>query len=352
MIGGQLAERAQRLLAERVGFVVATVVRAQHPTSVHPGDTALVFADGTIEGFVGGTCAQASVRLHAARVLETGEPLLLRLVPEPEPAAEGEAGAGEVGTSAGGRGASDVRAGAAEPVVEGVAIAHNPCLSGGALDVFLEPLLPAPRLVILGEAPIALALERLASAAGYTVARESAGAPAPRPDDAACVVASHGRDEEAALSAALTAGVPYVALVASARRGAAVAASLDLPDALRTRLHVPAGLAIGARTPVEVAISILAQIVAEQRTQPAALAVHPAKAATDATTRRLDAIGTPADARAASAVTTAIDPVCGMEVAVTEATPSIDAPGGRAYFCCEGCRTTFAAQPAADQHVR
>src|SRR3954470_15666643 len=111
MIKGELAGRMQRLLSERSPFVTATVVRALHPTSVRPGDAAIVLADGTIDGFVGGVCAQASVRLQSARVLETGEAVLLRLLP----------GAGE------------------DTEVDGVVVAHNPCLSGGSLEIFLDP---------------------------------------------------------------------------------------------------------------------------------------------------------------------------------------------------------------------
>src|SRR6188472_2947145 len=108
-------------------FVKATVVRAAKPTSVRPGDSAVILADGAIDGFVGGVCAQASVRLHAARALETGEPVLLRLVP----------GNGSDGAA------------------DGVVVAHNPCLSGGALEIFLEPHLPPPRVAIAGDTPIA-----------------------------------------------------------------------------------------------------------------------------------------------------------------------------------------------------
>ncbi len=223
-------------------FVVATVVRAQRPTSVRPGDTAVVRADGSIEGFVGGVCAEDSVRLHALRALETGEALLLRLVPEP----------GD------------------EVAEEGAVVAHNPCLSGGGLEIFLEPKLPAPVLAVVGDAPVARALAALGPGVGFDVAA------APGPGDAALVVASHGRDEEGALVAALTAGVPYVGLVASARRGAAVRAALDVDDALRARLHTPAGLDIGARTAAEIALSILAQIVQERR----ALGPAPAAAVT------------------------------------------------------------------------
>ena len=237
--------------------------------------------DGAIEGFVGGVCAQASVRLYAARALESGDALLLRLVP----------------------GLSDSE----DATQEGVVVSHNPCLSGGALEIFLEPQLAAPRIVIAGDTPIARALATVASAAGYDVARDAE----PLGSDAALVVASHGSEEEAALARALVAGVGYVGLVASKKRGAAVRDSLDVPDALRALIHTPAGLDIGARTPADIAISILAQIVAERT----------------------------AHAPAPAPVTTAIDPVCGMEVVVSDATPSLDG----AYFCCDGCRTAFAA---------
>jgi xanthine dehydrogenase accessory factor len=282
MITGELARRMERLRAERAPFVAATVVRAARPTSVRPGDSALVLADGTIEGFVGGVCAQASVRLYAARALETGEAILLRLLPG---AARGEEPAGP----------------------DGVVVAHNPCLSGGSLEILLEPQLAAPRMVIAGDTPIARALAEVAAAAGYEVARDAE----PQASDAALVVASHGEGEEAVLVRALEAGVGYVALVASPRRGAAVVESLDLDAALRGMVHTPAGLDIGARTAAEVAISILAEIVA-------ARTAHPPETAT------------------------AIDPVCGMEVAVTDATPSLAAGGGRVYFCGHGCRATYA----------
>ena len=237
MIAGALARTAERLREGGEPYVHATVVRAQHPTSVHAGDAAIVHPDGTVDGFVGGHCALESVRLHAEQVLATGEPLLLRIVPVPEE----------------------------EEPPEGVVVAHNPCLSGGAFEVFLEPWLPAPRLVIVGAAPMARALADLGRAAGYEVVADGE----PQPGDAAVVVASHGVGEEEALTRALEAGVPYVALVASHRRGAAVRAALDVPEELRERVHVPAGLDIGARTPVEVAVSILAQLIAERGSHPA-----------------------------------------------------------------------------------
>jgi xanthine dehydrogenase accessory factor len=220
---------------KRVPYVQATVVRAARPASVQVGATAEVLGDGTIEGFVGGHCAEPSVRLHALRALETGEPLLLRIEP----------GDGD-----------------SEPT-EGAVTVHNPCISGGALEIFLEPRLPPPRIHILGDTPIARALAGLSGGMGYDVVHVAGGEVSPVPDDAAVVVASHGRDEEQALETALATGVAYVGLVASRKRGAAVLAALDAPDV--ERVHTPAGLDIGARTPQEIALSILAQLVETRR---------------------------------------------------------------------------------------
>jgi xanthine dehydrogenase accessory factor len=219
-----------------VPFVQATVVRAGKPASVRAGATALVLGDGTIEGFVGGHCAEPSVRLHALHALETGDALLLRIEP----------GTGD------------------EAAVDGAITVHNPCISGGALEIFLEPHLPKARVHVVGDTPIAIALTELGGSLGYDVVATATGDIDPSIDDAAVVDASHGRDEEPALSAALDAGVPYVGLVASRKRGAAVLASLTVSDDDRARVHTPAGLDIGARTPHEIALSILAEIVAER----------------------------------------------------------------------------------------
>jgi xanthine dehydrogenase accessory factor len=235
MIAERLAGRAAALQAERVPYVQATVVRAARPASVQVGATALVLPDGAIEGFVGGHCAEPSVRIHALRVLETGEPLLLRIEP-----GDGDGAA-----------------------VDGAVTVHNPCISGGALEIFLEPRLPAARVHVVGDTPIAVALTELGRGLGYDIVTKEE----PTAEDLAVVVASHGRDEEPALATALDLGVPYVGLVASRKRGAAVVASLEVSDDDKARVHTPAGLDIGARTPEEIALSILAEIVATRRRQ-------------------------------------------------------------------------------------
>jgi xanthine dehydrogenase accessory factor len=291
MMRPDLARRADALVAERTPFVVATVVRAQHPTSVRPGDSGIVLGDGTIEGFVGGACAETSVRLQALRVLETGEALLLRIVPEGDEAAE----------------------------AEGAMVVPNPCLSGGALEIFLEPRLPAPRIAVVGDTPIGHALVSIGERLGYEIAL-TPDAPEDTSDDVALVVASHGREEEDALASGLAAGIPYVGLVASRKRGAAVIEELaarGVPADRLKRLRTPAGLDIGAKTAEEIALSILAEIVAT-RTQHVT----------------------------AAAATSAVDPVCGMTVAVSEASITAEHEGRSVYFCCDGCRQAFESDPA------
>jgi xanthine dehydrogenase accessory factor len=138
---------------------------------------------------------------------------------------------------------------------------------------------------------------------------------------AALVVASHGRGEEPALTAALRLGVPYVGLIASRIRGAGVLASLDVTDEQRSRVHSPAGLDIGARTAAEIALSVLTELVAERR----AAERHAPPAAASAG---------------------AIDPVCGMTVAAVDSSPHLTVDGTTTWFCCAGCRTAFVEDPA------
>ena len=206
-----LRERMARLDAERVPYVHAVVVRAQVPTSAKAGDDALVLGDGVIEGFVGGRCAESSVRVAALDTLAQRAPMLLRVLPEGE---------------------------APFPDSHGARVVVNPCLSGGALEIFLEPKLPPPLVCVAGSSPVADALLELGSVLGYEVRRGTAvdaGA-------TAVVVASHGTDELPVLRAALEADVPYVALVASRRRGAGVLDELGLGPA-RARPDQHAGRA-------------------------------------------------------------------------------------------------------------
>jgi xanthine dehydrogenase accessory factor len=283
-----VSARADELQAAGVAFVEATVVRCAAPTSARPGDRAIVLGDGTVHGFVGGSCADATVRLQALHALETGEPVLLRILPGTED------GPGE------------------EP---GTVVVANPCLSGGALELFLEPHVPAPRVAVTGESPIARALAELAGTLGFQ-ARLGAHAEA---GDFAAVVASLGHDDEEAVRRGLDAGCEYVGLVASRPRGAAVLDALradGVPEEDVARVRTPAGLEIGARTHAEIALSILAELVAVRR---------------DRTV--------PAAGGGWQAPRTAVDPVCGMTVVVGPDTPR----AGEVAFCGEGCRKAWLA---------
>ncbi len=285
-----LEVRAEEFAAARRPFVRAAVVRVERPTSAKPGDRALISADGTIDGFVGGVCAESTVRLQALRLLESGESTLLRITPA------------AVGTV---------------QFRDGLTEVANPCLSGGTVEIFLEAVLPAALLHVHGDTPVARALARVGAALDYDV-RPTTEPDAPiAPDTAAVVAASHGRDEGAVLSAALLAGVPYVGLLASRRRGPTVVAGLDVPEHDRARVHTPAGLDIGAAGPAEIALSILAEII---HTRP----------------RR---------AAAVDAVPSATDPVCGMSVAVAATSLQLEHAGTTWYFCNPTCRERFAEDP-------
>lgn len=233
MVSAELLAHADSLRAGRHPFVLATVVRARRPTSAKPGDAALLLPDGTMEGVVGGDCAGDTVREQSARLLGTGRSALLRITPEAR----------------------------WDQHEEGVIVVENPCLSGGTLDIFLEAHLPPALVVVFGDAPVARALRAIGRAIGYEMVCGDRQAALPT-DTVAVVVATHGHDEQSLLRAALSAGVGYVGLIASRRRGAALLATLGLSEAESARVHTPAGLDIGARTPAEIAISVFAELIA------------------------------------------------------------------------------------------
>ncbi|GAA3845718.1 XdhC family protein [Sphaerisporangium flaviroseum] len=295
MVSG-IPARMRELVADRVPFVHAVVVRAQFPTSVSAGDDAIILPDGSIEGFVGGQCAENSVRTAALGALEDGHTVLLRVLPEGE---------------------------REFPASPGAQVVVNPCLSGGALEIFLHPLLPPPVIWVVGDSPIAEALAGLAGHLDLAVRR---GSDAEGPVGVtAAIVSSHGRGEAAAIRAALDAGVGFIGLVAGRRRGTAVLAQMDLTEAERRRIHSPAGLEIGARTASEIALSILAQIVAAIRTEELTAAAAAWRPGT-----------------AAGAGAQVVDPVCGMTVTVSPDTPHLLVDGEDVWFCGPGCRQRHA----------
>lgn len=300
-----IADRAKQLLYERKPFVHATVVRAQPPTSARAGDEAILLADGTIEGFVGGECAQNSVRKAALGALQAGESVLLRVLPD-----------------------GDVHF----PDAPGACVVVNPCLSGGALEIFLTPQFPAPLVRICGATPIAESLAKVCEVLGYEVRRDGGcdipGSHRSSPPDetfdgaTAVVIATHGGAEAETVRAALDAGVGYVGLVASRVRGASVLDSLGLDPADRAKVHTPVGIPIGAKTPAEIAVSIAAEVIAGVRREGLPVAPRP------------------------DVPTTTVDPVCGMTVSIGPDTPHLRSGGQIHWFCCPGCRSRFVAARA------
>ncbi|HEU5432027.1 MAG TPA: XdhC family protein, partial [Thermomicrobiales bacterium] len=270
----EVFEAARRRAAAGEPFVLATVVRCTPPASARPGAKAVIGADGAFDGWVGGSCAQPVVLREARQALAAGAPRLLRLGGTPS-------------------GAS----------LDGVVEHPMACHSGGALEIFLEPVLPTPRLIAIGDSPICGALVDLGRALGYetSLIRDGAGAieaeaaatlrlvDASAADRVFIVVATMGVDDEAALTVALASQASYVALVASPKRAAIVRDYLrqsGVPADRIDRLNAPAGLDLGAQTPAEIALSILAEIVqtradrsrAMQAASPAACAVVAAAA--------------------------------------------------------------------------
>ena len=329
------------LRREGQSFALATVVARRAPVSAHLGDRAIVFADGRMEGFVGGACSREIIRQQGLDALKTRCSRLVSIRPD----------------------AADSGPATGEHVVVPMT-----CVSEGAIDVYVEPFVQARRLFVVGATPVADSLARLARAMNYDVVRvvlgpeqrdiehaqrdieqEAAalGASVVTLDaletalrdnaaggaDLAAVVASQGHYDEEALESILRCGVPYVGLVASRTRGAAVRAMLEkraVPGVATIRN--PAGVDLGARTPPEVALSILAEIVK----------THP-----DGTRMAAAVAANAPPATAPPAPATAVDPVCGMSVAVASARHTAALDGVTYYFCCAGCRGKFLDAPGA-----
>jgi xanthine dehydrogenase accessory factor len=299
--------------------VLATVVRVEAPTSAHPGDKAVITADGRLQGWVGGSCSEPLVKREALRALAEGTPRLVRII--------GDAGRPQ------------------ERRRSGELTMGTTCPSGGSLDIFIEPRLPKPLLMVFGGSPAAHALLQMGALAGFRTCAVHPGAradefpgadvvfsdfdlaPAAIGADSWAVVASMGHYDEEALEAALAHPELEVALVASARRSAAVRAVLrerGLPAATLARIRTPAGQARGA-TQEEIALFALADLVlTRRRAAPRRQAAAPVEA---------------------EAPRFALDPVCGMTVQLP-ARHELSVGGESYAFCCAGCQQSFEAEPS------
>ena len=279
--------------------MLATVVRCEAPTSARPGDKAVITEDGRLRGWIGGSCSEPVVRREALRALEEGTPRLVHIVGDSEIKQSRTGGEMTIGTT---------------------------CPSGGSLDIFIEPQLPKPLLLVFGDSPAASTIVKLAEITGFRarqvtqVELQSFELPA---GEVHAIVATMGHFDEDALEAALAHPRLEVNLVASRRRAAAVRSELlrrGLGEDALARVHTPAGRSRGG-TQEEIALLALAEVVAARRKQPARslLPMAPAEAF-------------------------AIDPVCGMTVDIATARYRTEHDGKWVYFCGAGCQAAFEAQ--------
>lgn len=291
--------KAAELRDRGAPFALATVTLSQRPTSARLGAKAVITPDGALFGWVGGACSQPSVVRHAREALADGQPRLVRLTPDDE--------------------------GVERP---GVISLPMTCHSGGTVEIFIEPFLPDPYLIAVGDSPIARALAGFGAPLGFDAAlitdpENGLGERFAGGRLKFVVVATMGVDDEAALLAALELEPDYLAVVGSARRFATLAdylRSKGIADERIAAIRAPAGLDISAETPAEIALSIMAEIVQ-----------------TRAALRRQGKLGVAADEREPAPGRIVIDPICGMEVDLATARYTLEVNGETLGFCCAGC---------------
>ena len=294
-----ILERVSELRAARTPFVLATVVASYPPQSVRAGAKAVIFGDGTIEGWIGGGCIRPVVLDEAREALAILAPRLVRM---------------NAGVARG-------------DAARGVKDYPMTCQGEGGVEIYLEPISPAPRLCVIGETPVAHALSDLAAGIGYV------GVESPNEADAV-VVATMGIGDEDALAAAAASSAAYVGLVASRKKARFLFDYLratGVPDEQLQRVKAPAGLDLGGMSPGEIALSILAEIVQRRHGQPER------RAASTLPLLRVDpsVAALPQDDKA-------VDPICGMTVDRMTAKHTLEIGGATYYFCCPQCKTRFA----------
>jgi xanthine dehydrogenase accessory factor len=314
----EFLRKASELRAADCPFAVAIVVKYQPPVSGKPGDKAIVQSDGIVWGWIGGGCVQTLVIREALRAMEEGSPRIIHIAPSAE----------------------------SEPEIGSVNYPMS-CHGGGALDVYIEPVLPKSRILIFGRSAAAQSLSKLAKAVGYGIGVVSHGATRELFPDADfiakeipsgqvhngsetfIVVATQGEHDEEALEQALRTDALYISFIAShakAQKVIGLLAEKGASPQMLSRIKAPAGLSIGTSSSQEIAVSIIAEIIqAKKRRRPE-------------NSRQEES-----DPDEVSQAT--IDPVCGMAVEVSESTYQSEYQGGSVYFCCAACKQTFDHQP-------
>jgi len=301
-------ERVGELARAGQTFALATVVWRQGPSSSRQGSRAIITADGELHGWIGGACAEPVVIREARQVMADGNARLV-LLGSPE------------------------QFGAAVPA--GMTVVPISCASEGALEVYIEPVLPVPHLVIVGRSPMASTLASLSQALGWRtdLVGTEEFTPARADERSMVVVATQGHGDEDMIERAVAIRPAYLGLVASRRRAEAVLGYLadrGLPADQLDRVHAPAGLDLGRTGHEEIAVAILAQLVQLRAAGAAADLPVPQR-----------------EPRAGLALAEAVDPVCGMTVLAGAGAMAVTRDSITYHFCCAGCHRAFSENPDA-----
>ncbi len=321
-----LLQLEQRLIEAARPFAVVTVIRASPPTSTWVGAQALVEGDGTVHGWIGGGCSRAIVIDAAREAIRCGQPKRVRI--------SNEAGTPE----------SDVEAHA------------MPCASNGALELFIQPTVPAPLVVVFGATPAAHEACALARRVGLRAcpAPDAAQIDADalvRLDARLILIATQGDGDEAALEAALRSPAEAVLMIASQRKTQRLCDTMRLrgiDEARLAALRAPAGPAIHAHTPQEIALAAVAGLVAARHELEQGAATgpgRPVEAAVVSVSSETVAPLLPCEAADTVSVAEYINPVCGMRIVPAQAKHVVEYGGQRVYFCCDCCKAEFERAP-------
>ena len=303
-------------------FVTATVVRREVPSSGRSGDKAVIDKSGAMTGWIGGGCVKGIILKESYEALKSGKSRLVKI-------------------------------GQSTPVnnLDGVKDYKMTCMSEGTVEVFIEPVLPPPHIVVMGKTAIAKALVKMAQAAGYRITAVAADA---RPDtfdkadelitqiklqqvkilpSSSIVVCTQGEQDEEALEQALLQNCAYIGFVASRKKKAGVFENLQQRGIDKKKLDTiksPAGIDITAKRPEEVAISILAEIILVQNNRPAG---------------EYDFVQTDDSKAQTISPSYYINPVCGMPVDKNSPRHVLEYNGVKVYFCCDACKIKFEEEP-------
>lgn len=328
-------DKAASLKAEGKPFALVTVVRAVSPTSAKPGAKAIVEADGVIQGWIGGGCAQPAVIKTAKKVLKEGQARLIRISPTKDGYVE-----------------------------EGITDFGMACHSGGTLDIFIDPVIARPVLLLIGASPAAQTLVGLAKRVGFsvTVAFPAAdsdmfpeadriidGFDVADVDPSFVIVATQGKRDEQGLEAAISLGAAYTGFIASKTKADKLKSYLKESgsDAKRVDAIIsPIGLEIDAVTPEEIALSVVAGLVkARRQTVEVEETEEDKTASCCGGSSKEKTKSTEGKHASSSAATTAIDPICGMTVEINGAEFHSKYQSKDYYFCCGGCLHRFEKEP-------